>query len=143
MVRVPELPLSMTAVDSNTPSSISATDICVRAASLEFIQLFRVGTQNPDGSRTSRRFARCLMRRRPSIEAAELPPIRGARQPLPKTARYRLVFLRSPVVPRWNGARGSRTPYLVRADGAQNDLDSTRRPGSSSPGDDAGRVRPV
>src|ERR1700734_2110653 len=58
-------------------------------------------------------------------------PIRGARQPLPKTARYRLVFLRRPVVPRWNGARGSRTPYLVRADGAQNDLDSTRRPGDS------------
>src|ERR1700679_1478790 len=58
-------------------------------------------------------------------------PIWGARQPLPKTARYRLVFLRRPVVPRWNGARGPRTPYLVRADGAQNDLDSTRRPGDS------------
>src|SRR5271166_496212 len=30
------------------------------------------------------------MRLRPSIEAADLPQIRGARQPLPKTARYRL-----------------------------------------------------
>src|ERR1700738_949908 len=60
-------------------------------------------------------------------------PIWGARQPLPKTARYRLVFLRRPVVPRWNGARGSRAPYLARAHWAQNDLDSTRRPGDSQP----------
>src|ERR1700758_2765945 len=30
------------------------------------------------------------MRLRPSIEAADLPQIRGARQPLPKTARCRL-----------------------------------------------------
>src|ERR1700742_625852 len=58
-------------------------------------------------------------------------PIWGARQPLPKTARYRLVFLRRHVVPGWNGARGSPAPSLARARWAQNDLDSTRRPGDS------------
>jgi hypothetical protein len=35
-VRVPKLPLSIVAVDSNTPSSISATDIGVRTASLGY-----------------------------------------------------------------------------------------------------------
>src|SRR5271168_318978 len=49
-------------------------------------------------------------------------PIWGARQPLPKTARYRLVFLRRPVVPRWNGACGLRAPYLARADGPRTTL---------------------
>src|SRR5215212_4499098 len=34
MVRVPKLPLSITAVDSYTPSSISTTDMDVRMASL-------------------------------------------------------------------------------------------------------------
>src|SRR6202022_3442713 len=52
MVRVPKLPLSMTAVDSNTPSSISTTDMGVRMASLEFlVQLFRVGTANSGTTR--------------------------------------------------------------------------------------------
>src|SRR3984957_9543175 len=72
MVRVPKLPLSIVAVDSNTPSSISATDMCVRAASLDLFSYFaqaratrRVPGQ-PDGCRV-------WMRRRPSIEAADLP----------------------------------------------------------------------
>src|SRR5271155_1224973 len=66
-------------------------------------------------------------------------PIWGARQPLPKTARYRLVFLRRPVVPRWNGARGSRTPYLVRADGPRTTLTLHADLAiPSTPDDDAG-----
>src|SRR5882757_5552608 len=66
-------------------------------------------------------------------------PIRGARQPLPKTARYRLVFLRRPVVPRWNGARESRTPYLVRADGPRTTLTLHADLAiPSTPDDDAG-----
>jgi hypothetical protein len=44
-VRVPKLPLSMRAVDSKTPSSISATDIDVRGPS--YVQVFRVVTQAP------------------------------------------------------------------------------------------------
>jgi hypothetical protein len=40
MVRVPKLPLSMMAVASNTPSSISATDIGVRMASLDLFSFF-------------------------------------------------------------------------------------------------------
>src|ERR1700693_1995207 len=60
MVRVPRLPLSMVAVASNTPSSISATDIGVRTASLELFSFFapsratrRVSGQltGPDGHR--------------------------------------------------------------------------------------------
>src|SRR5277367_6611712 len=66
-------------------------------------------------------------------------PIWGARQPLPKTARYRLVFLRRPVVPRWNGARGSRTPYLARADGPRTTLTLHADLAiPSTPDDDAG-----
>src|ERR1700742_164967 len=66
-------------------------------------------------------------------------PIWGARQPLPKTARYRLVFLRRPVVPRWNGARGSRAPYLARADGPRTTLTLHADLAiPSTPDDDAG-----
>src|ERR1700729_2243319 len=72
MVRVPKLPLSMVAVVSNTPSSISATDMCVRAASLDLFSYFaqaratrRVPGQ-PDGCRV-------WMRRRSSIERPDLP----------------------------------------------------------------------
>jgi hypothetical protein len=45
---VPKLPLSMTAVDSNTPSSISATDMGVRVGLSGCIQLFRAVTHNPE-----------------------------------------------------------------------------------------------
>src|ERR1700749_1722343 len=66
-------------------------------------------------------------------------PIWGARQPLPKTARYRLVFLRRPVVPRWNGARGSRAPHLARADGPRTTLTLHADLAiPSTPDDDAG-----
>src|ERR1700735_367363 len=66
-------------------------------------------------------------------------PIWGARQPLPKTARYRLVFLRRPVVPRWNGARGSRVPHLARADGPRTTLTLHADLAiPSTPDDDAG-----
>src|SRR5690349_20527913 len=41
MVRVPKLPLSITAVDSNTPSSISTTDMDVRMASLDQFDVLR------------------------------------------------------------------------------------------------------
>src|ERR1700733_2165104 len=86
-----------------------------------FIQLFRVVTPNPEGSRTTCRFE--SLDAATAVDRSGRPaPIRGARQPLPKTARYRLVFLRRPVVPRWNGARGSRPPYLVRADGPRTTL---------------------
>src|SRR5258708_5870153 len=67
------------------------------------------------------------------------PPIWGARQPLPKTARYRLVFLRRPVVPRWNGACGSHAPYLARADGPRTTLTLHADLAiPSTPDDDAG-----
>src|SRR5882757_11490936 len=66
-------------------------------------------------------------------------PIWGARQPLPKTARYRLVFLRRPVVPRWNGACGSHAPYLARADGPRTTLTLHADLAiPSTPDDDAG-----
>jgi hypothetical protein len=44
-VRVPKLPLSMVAVDSNTPSSISATDIVVSGVSLVIQLVSRVSSQ--------------------------------------------------------------------------------------------------
>src|SRR5271163_4355611 len=66
-------------------------------------------------------------------------PIWAARQPLPKTARYRPVVLRRPVVPRWNGARGSRVPYLARADGPRTTLTLHADLAiPSTPDDDAG-----
>src|ERR1700730_16798990 len=72
MVRVPKRPLSMAAVVSKPPSSISSTNMCVRAASLDLCSYFaqaratrRVPGQ-PDGCRV-------WIRRRPSIEAADLP----------------------------------------------------------------------
>jgi hypothetical protein len=42
---VPKLPLSMVAVVSNTPCSISATDITLSVQPLWVIQLFRVVTR--------------------------------------------------------------------------------------------------
>src|ERR1700729_903146 len=72
MGRGPQVPVSMVAGVPNTPSSISPTDMCVRAPSLDLFSYFaqaratrRVPGQ-PDGCRV-------WMRRRPSIEAADLP----------------------------------------------------------------------
>src|SRR3954454_25248853 len=73
MVRVPKLPLSITAVDSNAPSSISTTDIDVRKASLDHCSTV-----------LSRHSVWTL-----ALEAAVDRICRGSepRQPLPKTAR--------------------------------------------------------
>src|SRR6476660_5505896 len=84
MVRVPKLPLSITAVDSNTPSSISTTDIDVRTASLVTVQLFRVSTRNDADSPG----AHSKPRNRPRyVDGRRSKRPEFIRQPLPKTAR--------------------------------------------------------
>src|SRR6478609_8863675 len=97
MVRVPKLPLSMVAVDSNTPSSISATDICIRWASL-VIQLFRIVP-------------------RPGPQMAATAVDRSGRAEPGSHYRRPTTHVTGPVVTRWNGARGdARTaPHVHRA----------------------------
>src|SRR3954453_3088126 len=79
MVRVPKVPLSITAVDSKTPSSISVADILVSGLFGSRVVLFRT----PFFARHARVPGKC---RRPSIEAVGAAPYAGLRQPLPKTA---------------------------------------------------------
>src|SRR5579875_386616 len=100
MVRVPKLPLSMTAVVSNTPCSISATDM-TSVRPLWFIQLFCVDTHSPQNL--------AWMRLRPSIEAAGESPGRHYRRP-PDTDLPFLFGSRRDT--RWDGARGSHEPHL-------------------------------
>src|SRR5215218_8261838 len=98
MVRVPKLPLSMTAVDSYTPSSSSTTDMVVRMPlwiTVFTVQLFcNVTVCEPPAS----------IWPRPSIEAVGYQ----TRQPLPRTARSGNVV--DPTLfdmTRGNGAHGT------------------------------------
>src|ERR1700733_1313569 len=105
MVRVPKLPLSMVAVASNTPSSISDTDIGVRTASLELFSVFarQRATQRPYSCRSTEEKS---LNTATAIDGSGRAPRdagkRGShyRRP-PDTDRARLV------VTRWNGTRGS------------------------------------
>src|SRR4051812_830056 len=106
MVRVPRLPLSMTAVDSNMPSSISTADMtCVRPLWFScsvFYAITRQNPGNPDGHRSKR-------------------PDQPIRAGCPTATTEDRPFEDGSGATRWNGARGcARTAPDVRAFPAQN-----------------------